>query len=155
MLDDNDKIIKTFYGGENCWITFGGQAFFTKSLSEKLISYIEPVYDNPEFKNKYWVDFQDEHLKELPMYIKRIEKNGIVEFNSLAALREFDSEFSALSVSKTMKFLCEELSSKEQDLKEFEPIKEGNYAIGCKFKYNQKYYKYLCNNQSLHECTSN
>lgn len=154
-LDQNDKIIKTNYGGENCWITFGGQAFFTKELSKKLLSYIEPVYNNPQYANKYWVDFQDEHLNELPMYIKKANTKDIIEFNTLGALRSFDSTFSAIGISKTMKFLCNKLNAKEEELTDFEPIKIGNNAIGCTFAYNNHCYKYLHDEKSIREIKIN
>ncbi len=139
-LDNTDRIIKTNYGGENTWITFGGQAFFTESLSKKLIGYIEPVYDKPEYSNKYWVDFQDEHLEDMPMWIKRV--NNIVEFNTLGALRNFDKTFSAVNISKTMKFLCNKLNTEENELYDFEPLKSGNSAIGCTFKFGAKNFSY-------------
>lgn len=148
-LDADDKIISTHYSGENTWITFGGQAYFTEEISQKLISYMEPVYDNPEFANKYWVDFQDEHLAELPMYIKRLNLGDIVEFNSLDALQEFDTEFEAKSISPVMEYLCNKLNAQERDLKYFEPIKEGNLAIGCTFIYNNKKYEYFSENNIL------
>ena len=139
-LDNDDKIIKTKYGGENCWITFGGQAFFTKDSSKKLIKYIEPVYDNPNYANKYWVDFQDEHLKDMPMYIKKVKKENIIEFNTLESIKKFDKKFTAISNSKTMNFLCQKLNTKEINLTDFNPVKSGNCAIGCTFVYcNNKY----------------
>ena len=120
-LDKNNKIINTTYGGQNCWITFGGQAFFTKDLSQKLINYIRPCYNEPRYANKYWVDFQDEHLKELPMYAKKISKADIIEFNTLAALRAFDNTFSVNQISPTMKFLCSTLNTNETKLVDFKP----------------------------------
>ena len=148
-LDNTDRIIKTNYGGENTWITFGGQAFFTESLSKKLIGYIEPVYDKPECSNKYWVDFQDEHLEDMPMWIKRV--NNIVEFNTLGALRNFDKAFSAVNISKTMKFLCNKLNTEENELYDFEPLKSGNSAIGCSFKFGAKNFSYNHTTKQIEE----
>lgn len=142
-LDDSDKIIATYYTGEDTWITFGGHAVLSKDISKKLTEYIEPIYNNPDFKNKYWVDFQDEHLVECPMYIKRLNATDIVEFNTLDMLKAFDPEFKAIEQSDTMKYFCKKLSCKEEDLCNFVPIKDNNKAIGCSFYFKDKKYIYL------------
>ena len=148
-LDDSDKIIATHYEGENTWITFGGHAVLSKEVSKKLIEYIKPIYNNPEFKNKYWVDFQDEHLSECSMWIKRLNKQDIIEFNTLKALKQFDANFKAIEQSKTMKFICHQLLCDENELYDFTPIKEANKAIGTSFYFKDKKYIYLNSTQKL------
>ena len=148
-LDESDKIIATSYHGENTWITFGGHAVLSKEICQKLIGYIEPIYDNPDFKNKYWVDFQDEHLAECPMYIKRLDLADIVEFNTLAALKTFDPDFRAIEQSETMARICQMLSCQEEDLHDYMPIKEGNKAVGCSFSLKDEKYNYLDQSQTL------
>lgn len=148
-LDESDKIIATSYTGHDCWITFGGHAVLSREISKKLLGYIAPIYDNPDFKNKYWVDFQDEHLAECPMYIKRLDKSDIVEFNTLDALKQFDPEFKAIEQSDTIRRICQKLSCKEDELCDFIPIKEGNKAIGCSFDFKDKKYIYLNTTHTL------
>jgi len=149
-LDENDKIIRTAYGGENTWITFGGQALFLKEVSEKLINIMHLVYEKPEYANKYWVDIMDEHLEELPMYIKRIDIDNITEFNSLESLWEFDNNFSASDASPTMRNILDILNcDNERKLSNFQPIKENNNAIGCSFIFDSKQYKYMFANKIL------
>ena len=141
-LDGNDKIIRTCYGGRDTWITFGGQARFSKEISHKLIDCIAPVYDDPRFANKYWVDFQDEHLDSMPMYIKRLEASDIVEFNSLQALREFDTSYRSIAVSPTMRLICERHNADENELRDFKPIKDGNASVGCTYNFNNEKFEY-------------
>jgi len=144
-LDETDKIIETVYGGCDTWITFGGLAFLTSELSKKLIDFIHPVYNKPEYSNKYWVDFQDEHLNELPMWIRRLNNGDTVEFNTLESLWDFDKEFNACEMSATMKKICNELAVKnERELNNFKPIMEGNSAIGCYFNYKSEKYECYC-----------
>jgi len=144
-LDDTDRIIKTVYGGCDTWITFGGLAFLTAELSKKLIDFIHPVYDNPVYANKYWVDFQDEHIEELPMWIRRLNTGDTVEFNTLESLWDFDKDFNAREVSATMQRICQNLSIKdERQLSNFKPILDGNSAIGCYFNYNNDKYTCYC-----------
>lgn len=142
-LDNSDKIIATSYQGEKTWITFGGHAILSKEICQKLIGYIEPVYNNPEFQNKYWVDFQDEHLVDCPMWIKRLDNGSIVEFNTLQAMKQFDSNFKAIEQSPTISFICENFACHESDLYDFQPVKEGNKAIGCSFNLKEKKYIYF------------
>lgn len=152
-LDENDKIIGITYGGENTWITFGGQALFIKEVSEKLINIMHSVYDNPEYTNKYWVDIMDEHLDELPMYIKRIDTGGITEFNSLESLWEFDSNFCASEISQTMRDILEHLKcDNERKLSNIKPIKENNNASGCSFTFDGKQYIYIFETKCLERC---
>lgn len=148
-LDAQDKIIATNYGGHDTWITFGGQAFFSSDVSQKLISYIRPVYDNPAYADKYWVDFHDAHLAQIPMYIKRLTAEDIVEFNSLCALRQFDADFRAVAISPVMEFLISELKADELELENFLPIKQGNSAIGCTFTYHGERWQYQHSDRSL------
>jgi len=147
-LDNTDRIIKTVYGGCDTWITFGGLAFLTAELSETLIEFIEPVYDDPRYANKYWVDFHDEHIEELPMWIKRLNSGDTVEFNTLESLWDFDKNFCACEVSITMQKICSELSlNYERQIKNIKPIMEGNSAIGCYFNYNNNSYECFCKNK--------
>ena len=148
-LDESDKIIATSYTGHDCWITFGGHAVLSKEISKKLLGYIEPIYENPDFKNKYWVDFQDEHLAECPMYIKRLTMSDIVEFNTLDALKQFDPSFKAIDQSETVRLICQILSCKEDELCGFIPIKDGNQATGCSFDCKGKKYIYLNTTHTL------
>jgi CTP:phosphocholine cytidylyltransferase-like protein len=149
-LDKNDKITGVTYGGENTWITFGGHALLLKELSEKLTNIIQPVYNNPEYANKYWVDIMDEHLDELPMHIKRINTGDIEEFNSLESLWNFDVNFISSNYSPTMRNILNHLKcDNERELSNFTPIIKNNYAVGCFFYYNNLKYKYIFNNNFI------
>ena len=146
QTDKSGRIIAVKYGGENCWITFGGHACFSKEVSQKIISLITPVYDDPKYANKYWVDFYDEHLSEITMYVKKGNKNDIVEFNSLDILRKFDPTFSAIKFSPTMRNICLQLKANENELSNFRPQKDRNRIIGCFLDFKNKTYFY--NNES-------
>lgn len=148
-LDASDKIVATSYEGKDTWITFGGHAVLSKEVSHKLIGYIKPIYDNPDFKNKYWVDFQDEHLSDCSMWIKRLNIEDILEFNTLDALKKFDANFKATEQSETMKFICQKLQCDENELSDFIPIKEANKAIGCLFSFENNKYIYDYKNKIL------
>lgn len=143
VLGKDDLIVGSGYGGKGVWITFGGHARFSKEVARRLVEYITPVYDDPAFSNKYWVDFQDEHIDEIPMYIKRLRSGAIVEFNTLAAIREFDPQFRAVDVSSSMRLLCERHSTSEEMLQDFSPIKVGNVSVGCTYTFNHQTYEFV------------
>jgi CTP:phosphocholine cytidylyltransferase-like protein len=154
-LDINDKITGVSYGGENTWITFGGHALLLTELSDKLIKIIQSVYNNLEYANKYWVDIMDEHLDELPMYIKRINLDDIVEFNSLESLWDFDVNFNASIISPTMRKILNYLKcDNERELSNITPIIKNNYAIGCYFNFNKIKYKYIFNYNFIEGCNN-
>lgn len=152
-LNERDEIIATSYSGRDTWITFGGHAFLTEDISQKLIDLIHPVYHDPLYANKYWVDFQDEHLSDMPMRIKKLPSNAIVEFNTLEALRSFDTNFNARSFSAAMDIICRRLDCPDDKMiHSFEPIKSNNEAAGCFFVYRGKKYQYLHSTQQVELC---
>lgn len=150
QLDENDKIIGSQYGGENTWITYGGHAVFSAETSHKLIKRISEVYTKPEWANSYWVDIQDLHLLEIPMYIKRVNQGIIIEFNSLQALREYDHSYNAMADSPTMAHLCQYFDlNNDQQLLHFTPILDGGSPIGCTFEFHGKKYMYIRRNNKI------
>lgn len=153
-LDTHGKIVGVCYGGKNSWITFGGHAVLSKEICKKLIEFINPVYHNSSCSHKYWVDFQDEHLAELPMYVKKVNFSDILEFNTLESLRQFDPSFSGVSESKSMAFICKVLQAAEIELQGFQPLIEGNQAVGCVFSFRDRLYKYIHQNMQIVEIAS-
>ncbi|MDR2410127.1 MAG: NTP transferase domain-containing protein [Bacteroidales bacterium] len=147
-LDEDDKMIETFYHCSDVWITLG-YAFFSKRFSENYIKIVEKIYNTQEYANKFWADIQDEYLLELFMYIKRCDKSDIYEFDYLEELWEFDSDFKAIEASNTMRFICQFLNCDERELSNFYPIKSDNTVIGCSFFYNNTKYNYFLNDKNI------
>ncbi|MBS9776067.1 MAG: NTP transferase domain-containing protein [Fusobacterium sp.] len=140
--DEDDKILKTFYGNKcyDVWVTLG-YAFFSRKFSKKIIEIIEAEYNKPESIDKFWADFQDDYLEELYMYAKKCEDNIIYEFDSLEELRDFDVLYKNNSGSKIMKDISDFLNIKESEIVELTSLKNIKYSM---FKFKCKRQLYIC-----------
>ena len=140
--DDDEKILKTFYGDKcyDIWVTLG-YAFFSKRFSDNFLKIMEKEFDLPETANKFWADIQDEHLDELFMYAKKVDSSIIHEFDSLEELREFDSKYLYDSGSKIMKKLCKLLAVHENGIIGIESLKKIKPSL---FKFRCKGDIFIC-----------
>ena len=141
ITDKYDKILKTKYGVSDSWVTLG-YAFFNNRFSTNFLSIMDEEYNLPETVHKFWADIQDEHLKELYMYVKKCDSNVIYEFDSLDELRQFDNRYINDSGSVLIKKIAELLKSTEGELRMFAPIAKGEPGRGFTFYCDEK--KYIC-----------
>lgn len=141
ITDPYDRIINTFYGAEDVWVTLG-YAFFNMRFSKNFIDILSNEYNQPKTISKFWADIQDEHLDKLYMYAKRCDNNIIYEFDSLEELREFDEAYLTEADSPLMTKIAENLQTKERYLQRFTPITKGDLKKGFTFTFEQK--KYIC-----------
>jgi CTP:phosphocholine cytidylyltransferase-like protein len=149
VLDENGWIVGTSYSGYNTWITFGGVAFLTEKASTKLTEYIVRAINDVDSEKKYWVDFQDEHLFDIPMTIAKCSSEEIVEFNTIKTVQDFDKDFMAAKFSSVMRYLIDELKEDEREFMDFSPIKKGSCAIGCQFICKGRKYQFYYSDRSL------
>ncbi len=139
--DGYDKILNTYYGAADTWVTLG-YAYFNKRFSENFKKILLEEFDQPETINKFWADIQDDHFSELYMYAKRVENNIIYEFDYLEELREFDEDYLTDSKSELMKKIALYLKTTERNLSKFAPITKEDLSKGFTFTFEQK--KYIC-----------
>lgn len=139
--DAYDKIVKTYYGAANTWVTLG-YAFFNERFSKNFLEILNREYNYPETLNKFWADIQDENLTELYMYAKHCDNNVIYEFDSLEELRVFDVKYTRNSESCLLRAIAEQLGTSEEHLGQFKPITKEDLGRGFTFIYEQK--KYIC-----------
>jgi len=139
-LDDDDKIIDTFYGDKACdvWVTFG-HAFFTKRFSNKFIEILASIYNDEPTKNKFWADIQDEHLSDLYMYAKKCDKESIQEFDSLEELRVFDKSYLNNTRSIILKDIATHFKIQEQQIQNVASLKSIKPSL-FSFTYNGERY---------------
>ena len=140
--DDDDRILKTFYGDKcyDIWVTLG-YAFFSQRFSENFIKIMDKEFDLPETAGKFWADIQDEHLDMLYMYAKRVSASVIHEFDSLEELREFDSKYLYDSGSMIMRKLCKLLAVHENGIIGIESLRRIKASL---FKFRCKGDIYIC-----------
>jgi len=139
--DVYDRIINTFYGASDTWITLG-YAYFNERFSENFLEILEKEYNKPETMQKFWADIQDEHLCELYMYAKRCDGDIIYEFDSLEELREFDISYCNDAHSSLLYQIANVLKTSESNLGNFKPISKEDLGRGFIFTFEQK--KYIC-----------
>ncbi|WP_139904170.1 NTP transferase domain-containing protein [Clostridium thermarum] len=139
--DIYDRIINTFYGAADTWITLG-YAYFNERFSRNFLEILEKEYDYPKTMQKFWADIQDNHLSELYMYAKRCHGNIIYEFDSLEELREFDTSYCNDAQSPLLRQIANTLKTSENNLKDFKPITKEDLGRGFTFTFEQK--RYIC-----------
>lgn len=144
ISEKNGWIENVVVGGEDSWVMLG-HVFWSKSFSEKFISILEEEYNRPETADKLWETIYIEHIKELPLAIKKYPDDYIFEFDTLDELREFDLTYWNNSDSNILKKCADELGIEEKDLTQIKAFKDKNNAAagftffaGRKYKY---YYK--------------
>lgn len=149
--DALDKIVKTYYGAADTWVTLG-YAYFSKQFSSDFIEILDREYNCSETMNKFWADIQDEHLSKLYMYAKYCDNNIIYEFDSLEELREFDIEYIGNTHSKIISDIAKSLQVNESELKQFKPITKEDLSKGFTFTCGQK--RYVCRIATNHTVLS-
>lgn len=153
ITDGYDKIINTYYGGGDTWVTLG-YAYFSPRFSSKFIEILSRELELPVTVNKFWADIQDEHLQDLYMYAKRCAPNTIYEFDSLDELRAFDDMYLTNSCSPLMQKIADILQTSENKISAFLPITKEDLSKGFTFIFEEE--KYVCrltDNKEIAEIT--
>lgn len=141
VTNSYDKIVKTYYGASDTWVTLG-YAYFSDRFSQNFIKILDREYNYPDTIHKFWADFQDDNLTELYMYAKRCESDVIYEFDSLEELRDYDTEYMRNTRSILIKKIADRLAVSQADLRYFKPITKEDLGNGFTFVAQQK--KYIC-----------
>jgi CTP:phosphocholine cytidylyltransferase-like protein len=149
VIDNNDKIIDTYYNCRDIWVSFG-YAFFSKKFSETYIDITSKIINKPETYNKFWADIQDDYLSELYMYIKRCGIEDIHEFDTLKEVYEFQPDFKGCDFSETLRYICSTFQCDEMELHNFLPLAMKGSIKVCSFGFsNELYYFLLFSGQSV------
>lgn len=141
ICDDKDYITGVSIGGNDAWY-MAGHVFFNDQFSVRFRDIMTKEYAKESVRNGYWEDVYINHIKDLPMQIRRYSDEDIFEFDTLDELRLFDESYVDNTRSKIVKQICRQLSCKDSDLHSFQKIKhEGDYLF-FSFCYKGKKYKY-------------
>ncbi len=148
ISEKNGWIENVVVGGEDSWVMLG-HVFWSKSFSGKFISILEEEYNRPETADKLWETIYIEHIKELPLAIKKYPDDYIFEFDTLDELREFDLTYWNNSGSNILKKCADELGIEEKDLTQIKAFKDkDNAAAGFTF-FAERNYKYYYKTKQL------
>ena len=139
--DDKDFITGVSIGGNDAWY-MAGHVFFNEQFSVRFRDIMTKEYAKESVRNGYWEDVYINHIKDLPMQIRRYSDEDIFEFDTLDELRLFDESYVENTRSKIVKQICRHLSCKDSELYGFQKIKhEGDYLL-FSFCFKDKKYKY-------------
>lgn len=150
ITENNNWIQNVMVGGEDSWVMLG-HVFWSKSFSQKFLSILEKEYNNPETADKLWETIYIEHIKELPLKIRKYPADFIFEFDTLDELRMFDAAYWESSGSYILKKCADELGVKEKNLTDIKSFKnKDNAAAGFTF-FLDKEYRYYYETQKMEE----
>lgn len=139
--DDKDFITGVSIGGNDAWY-MAGHVFFNDQFSVRFRDIMTKEYAKESVRDGYWEDVYINHIKDLPMQIRRYSDEDIFEFDTLDELRLFDESYVDDTRSKIVKQICRHLSCNDSDLHGFQKIKhEGDYLL-FSFCFKDKKYKY-------------
>lgn len=143
MTEDEEGYINSVtIGGSNAWYMLG-HVFWNEKFSEKFLTILEEVYDNPETVDMLWEKIYIAHLNELKLKIRKYKDDVIFEFDTLDELRQFDYSYISNTRSLIIKKICEENNWQENFLTEIVSYKEdNNSAAGFTFCCQGNKYKY-------------
>lgn len=139
--EEEGYIRNVVVGGKDSWIMLG-HVFWSEAFSKKFISILEEEYDRIDTADKLWETIYIEHIKELPMRIRKYPSDYIFEFDTLDELRQFDTTYVMDTRSVILKQIAEELICKEEDIQNVKAFKDKNnaaagftFAVGKEYKY--------------------
>lgn len=136
-------------GGHDSWVMLG-HVFWSESFSHSFFHILEEEYDNPETADKLWETIYIEHIKDLPMKIRKYPSDFIFEFDTLDELRCFDDSYINNTRSEILKRVACQLGAEERDIKNVKAFKDkNNAAAGFTFEINEIKYKYYYATQKM------
>lgn len=151
ILEDDGWITDVKVGGEDSWVMLG-HVFWSESFSRSFLHILEEEYDDPETADKLWETIYIEHIKELPMKIRKYPADYIFEFDTLDELREFDTSYVNDTRSTILKRIAVELGVEEKEIRNVKAFKDkDNAAAGFTFETRERKYRYYYETQNTEE----
>lgn len=126
-------VITGFSAGGKDKMAMVGHAYFNASFSKQFCRYMEQEIDDFGVSRMYWEEFYARHQKDLTFYIKEFGKDDILEFESIADLRQFDSEFLYNVDSGIIDNICGVLGCSPDEITDIEVIQSGLTNVSFRF----------------------
>lgn len=90
--DAEGRINNVTIGGKNAWYMMG-HVHFDPVFSKALRRILPIEFRDEKTRQELWEEVYKRHLKELSLYLKKYAAGEILEFDSLAELKDFDSAY--------------------------------------------------------------
>lgn len=137
----DNRIVEVTFGDSDAWMMMG-HAYWNYEYAKKFVEILERIYDEPETADKLWEAIYADHVSELPMCMRKYPSDAIWEFDTLDELRGFDPYFIENVDSSILDNICSTLKCERDDVKRFEPIKQGLTNLSVRFEVNGEPYVY-------------
>lgn len=135
IVNSKNEIKSVAVGGKNDYCLVG-PCFLTKEFSHKFIPMIEMYYNKTSTDNFYWEDVLVQNFAKLPkMYLYKLDKDIIFEFDTLQDIKNFDHEIESYG-SKAVSFVSETFHIKDSEVKNITCVKEGMTNRSYRFTYD-------------------
>lgn len=128
-------------GGRDSWIMLG-HVYWDRAFSQTFGRILDAEYDDPACAPRLWEEIYAAHIDELPMVMRPYEDGVIWEFDSLADLQEFDSDFIDNVDSAIMDHVCRMLGCARSDIHGIVPLKQGLTNLSFAFEVKGRRYAY-------------
>lgn len=149
ISEDDGWINDVKVGGSDSWVMLG-HVFWSEAFSRYFLHILEKEYDLPETADKLWETIYIEHIKYLPMKIRKYPSDFIFEFDTLDELRCFDDSYINNTRSEILKRVACQLGVEERDIKNVKAFKDkNNAAAGFTFETRERNYRYYYETQNM------
>ncbi len=135
------RIVDVQIGGRDAYAMLG-HVYFDRAFSRAFTDILVAEYDMPETAPKLWEDIYIGHIRELDMVMRIYDADVIHEFDSLAELQDFDSDFITNVDSSIFDNICKTLSCERCDVSGIVPIKQGLTNLSFRFDVEGQTYVY-------------
>lgn len=132
LVGKEGRIRSVSVGGRDAWQMMG-HVYWDRSFSRTFVDILNAEYDLPETAPKLWEDIYIDHIKELPMVVRKYDADDIWEFDSLDEVSVFDPAFIQNVDSSILDNICETLDCGRSEIGSIEPIKQGLTNLSFKF----------------------
>lgn len=151
ISEDDGWINDVKVGGSDSWVMLG-HVFWSEAFSRSFLHILEKEYDLPETADKLWETIYIEHIKDLPMKIRKYPSDFIFEFDTLDELRCFDDSYINNTRSEILKRVAVELGVEEKDIRSVKSFKDkNNAAAGFTFETRERKHRYYYETQKMEE----
>jgi len=139
--DNKGRIVGATIGGADSWY-MTDTAYFDRAFSERFAEILEEEYDNPLTAEKLWEELFIDHVDELDMEVRRLERGTIFEFDSLDEMKDFDPLFLENIDIDIFDNIVAVLGCKKTEIHDVYPLKQGLTNLSCHFTVDDGEYVY-------------
>lgn len=138
----NENIITGFQVGGHDSYCMVGHAYFTESFSRKFLDLVEVEKEEFGVANLFWEEFYAKHQQDLTLHARIMDKDEVMEFDSVEELRSFDQDFLNNIDSAIVNNICEILKCEPNEINKIEVIQKGLTNVSFAFWYKDVQYIY-------------